>query len=248
MGNRYQSTRGANHNRGIRDPAKIVGGQFVCPHKFIPAGVEIYAEGEFSDDLYLLIEGWAYQYQYLKDGRRQILDFSLPGTLLGVQGERSTEMAHTAESLTDAVVAVIPRWWLREILVFEPEFAIRVATATADALNQAYDNLTDVGRRNAYEAVAHLMLRLFRRIRAQCPGVTGKCVEFPLTQMHIGDALGLTNVHVCRMLKTLQCDGVLELNGRTLTVLDIRRLIEIAGGEPEFAAASRRAERIRSVA
>jgi CRP/FNR family transcriptional regulator len=254
-GNRYVSTRNGGHTVRKTGPGLVISQRFVSPYEFIPAGKEIYSEGERSAHLYLMIEGWAYQYQMLRDGRRQILDFSLPGTLLGILPGSATKMPHTAESLTGVTVAAIPQRWLREIFAREPDFAMGMVSAAADTINQAYDNLTDVGRRTAYEALARLMLRLYTRVRTQCPGTLGNCVELPLTQAHIGDALGLTSVHVCRTLRTLRRDGVLKLRDGTLTILDFDRLTEIADDRSEVVASPRRdkvagqlAESIRSAA
>ena len=93
-GNRIKSTCGSEHTVAKRGPGLVIAEQFVSPYKFFPAGTEIYSEGEPSAHLYLMIEGWAYQYQMLHDGRRQILDFALPGTLLGILPGPATVMPH----------------------------------------------------------------------------------------------------------------------------------------------------------
>ncbi len=203
--------------------------EIASQYRTIPAGSDIYSEGETSDDLYMVIEGWVFQHQILEDGRRQILDFALPGSLLGFQPDGGAEMTHAAEALTNATVAVIPRDRLGEFLSRDPEFGLRVISAAAGALNTAYESLTDVGRRTAREAVAHLLLRLFNRVCALAPHVAGTPISFPLTQEHIGDALGLTAVHVCRTLRCLREKGVVELHNGKLSVLDAGSLAEIAG-------------------
>jgi CRP-like cAMP-binding protein len=225
--------------RAISDgrlPVASVLEEYSCQYRNFPAGAEIYSEGETSDEFFVVIEGWVFQHQILEDGRRQILDFALPGTLLGFQPERGAEMTHAAEALTAATLAVIPRNRLGEFLARDPEFGLRMISAAAGALNTAYESLTDVGRRTAREAVAHLLLRLFVRICALNPHVAGTPVDFPLTQEHIGDALGLTAVHVCRTLRGLRQDGVVQLNNGRLNVPDIDSLIEIAGCTTELGA------------
>jgi CRP-like cAMP-binding protein len=209
--------------------------RFATGYRVVSAGKEIYAEGEPSNDLYIVTEGWVFQYQILEDGRRQILDFALPGTLLGFQPQPGEEMGHTAEALTCSRVAVIPRQRLGGLFAREPEFALRFVSAAADALNLAYENITDVGRRTAREAVAHLLLRLFSRIRTDNGGAADT-IAFPLTQEHIADALGLTAVHVCRTLRALRTDGVVKLSNATLAILDIDRLVEIAASRTEIIA------------
>lgn len=199
----------------------------------VTPGAEIYAEGEPCDDISIVTEGWVFQHQILEDGRRQILDFALPGTLLGFQPVAGSEMAHTAEALTHAMVAVIPRERLSELFARDPRFGLRLFAAASGALDAAYEHLTDVGRRTAREAVAHLILRLFGQICAAGPRVAGTAIPFPLTQEHIGDALGLTAVHVCRTLRALRQEEVVQLANGTLKILDARKLAMIAGSRED---------------
>ena len=118
----------ANHPKFIaraisddRLPVASVIEEIASQYRTIPAGTDIYSEGEASDDLYMVVEGWVFQHQILEDGRRQILDFALPGSLLGFQPDRGAEMTHAAEALTRATVAVIPRDRLGEFLSRDPE-------------------------------------------------------------------------------------------------------------------------------
>ena len=203
--------------------------KWAVSHRVVPAGQEIYAEGEQCDSLFLVCEGWAIQHQILEDGRRQILNFALPGSLLGFQSESTPSMSHSAECLTDVTVAVIPKSKLPELFGRDPDLAIRFARLAAETLNSAYETLTDVGRRTAREAVAHLLLRLFLKMRAIDPSAPFAAVDFPLTLEHIGDALGLTGVHVCRTLRSLRLDGIVQLTRGTLRVGDLSRLVEAAG-------------------
>ncbi len=226
--------RASNDDFAHDDPGLAIAERFATGHRNVLAGQEIYAEGEPCDDLYIVTDGWVFQHQILEDGRRQILDFALPGALLGFQSDSRGEMPHTAEALTAVTVAVIPRDRLGEMFAREPQFAIRVVSAAAGALNTAYESLTDVGRRTAREAVAHLLLRQFTRICARHPQTAGAPIPFPLTQEHIGDALGLTAVHVCRTLRALREENVLRLCGGSLTVIDPEALAEIVGSVIEI--------------
>ena len=214
---------------GDADASLAIARRFATGLRNVPAGMEIYAEGELSDDLYVVVEGWAFLHQILEDGRRQILDFALPGSWLGFQPQPDAEMPHTAEALTDVTVAVIPRDRLSDIFARQPEVALRFVSAAVGALNYAYESLTDVGRRTAREAVAHLLLRLHCRVRALHPETAAETIAFPLTQEHIGDALGLTAVHVCRTLRGLREAGVVGLCKATLKISDPDALSEIAG-------------------
>ncbi len=215
--------------RAAEQPGTALHARLANGHRFVPAGAELYCEGDEGGDLYVVVEGWIMQYQILSDGRRQILDFALPGTILGFVSPSDPTLTHTTESLTGTTVAVIPRDRLSDLCRTNPNFSVHLISVAAESLNLAFESITDIGRRSAREAVAHLLLRLFARIRAQCPRDTEASVMIPLTQEHIGDALGLTAVHVCRTLRKLRQDGVLSLSNGMLTVLDLDRLREISG-------------------
>lgn len=197
--------------------------------RFIAAGAELFAEGETSDNLYIVLDGWLMSYRILEDGRRQILDFALPGTVLGYRSHPETPFAATVEAITDAEVAIIPLSRISALLYRRSDCAITLLEAANRALIEAFDTLTDVGRRTAREAIAHFLLRMDRRVR-QIPGnETRDSIPFPLTQEHIGDALGLTAVHVCRTLRTLRADGLIEPGRGHLLIRHKEALAEEAG-------------------
>jgi CRP/FNR family transcriptional regulator len=127
---------------------------------------------------------------------------------------------------------VIPRRALETLLRERPEIGIRFAEAIARDRSLCFDHLTSVGRRPANARVARLLLELFVRSRSYWPKAGIEMASLPITQEHIGDALGLTSVHVNRVLNELKRDGVLQFHYRRLTILDADKLIEIAGVEP----------------
>ena len=112
---------------------------------------------------------------------------------------------------------------------------MRLARSLAHDCNLAFDHLTSIGRRSARERVAHLLLELFTRYRAQWPGNRSEEMVLPLTQEQIGDATGLTFVHVNRVLSALRKEGIVQFHYRRLRILDPDRLIEVAGVDPEIA-------------
>jgi CRP-like cAMP-binding protein len=208
---------------------KTVARLLSAEERLIPAGHEVYAEGEQAGDFHVILEGWAILYQILEDGRRQILDFALPGSILGLGASSQSEMGHTAESLTDLRLAVVPRHRLGELIARDSSVAMRLVEAMAGNLEAAYESLTDAGRRTAREAVAHLLLRLARRVVAGQEHAGTPVLELPLTLEHIGDALGLTAVHVCRTLRGLREDGVVTYCKGRLRIESAARLADAAG-------------------
>ena len=207
---------------------------FKSGHRELSAGADLYAQDEVCDELYTLLDGWVYLYQMLEDGRRQILDFALPGAFLGFQPELSAPAAHSAHCLTDISVCVFPRGTLLELFRAHPELALRMAWITARDGALAREHLTNVGRRSARERVAHLLLELFYRVRRGSAPAGENAVELPLTQEHIADALGLTTVHVNRTLRALREAGLMAMRGGMLRILDPGALAELAGFDPDI--------------
>jgi CRP/FNR family transcriptional regulator len=196
--------------------------------RFVPAGTELFAEGETSDNLYVVLSGWLFLYRILEDGRRQILDFALPGAVLGYHARPESPFTFSAEAITNAEVAVIPISRVSNLLSQGSACAITLLEAANESLLGAFDTLTDVGRRTAREAIAHFLLRMARRIGAQAGANGEDAMSFPLRQEHIGDALGLTSVHVCRTLGKLRNDGLVEVGQGRLRIIDADALADDA--------------------
>ncbi len=223
--NQNRNSRTARTGNGVFDFAR----NHASDIRFVPSGTELFAEGETSDNLYVVLNGWLFLHRILEDGRRQILDFALPGAVLGYRANPMAAFAFSAEAVTNAEVAIIPLNHVRKLLSSGAESAMTLLEAANEALLGAFDSLTDIGRRTAREAVAHFLLRMEKRIRRNAdPGMDGE-VSFPLCQEHIGDALGLTAVHVCRTLGKLRKDGLVEFGRGRLRILDIDALAEEAG-------------------
>ncbi len=203
----------------------------------IAAGRDLFSIGSSGRAVFNLLDGWVAVYTLLEDGRRQIVQFAMPGAILGVLPSKGGPATVGAQALTDVVVSVIPMAVLTSQAHSEPEIGMRLALSLARDCNLAFDHLTSVGRRSARERVAHLLLELFTRFRAQWPGHRSEEMVLPLTQEQIGDATGLTFVHVNRVLSALRKEGIVQFHYRRLRILDPDRLIEVAGVDPEIALA-----------
>ena len=125
-------------------------------------------------------------------------------------------MTYGAQALTNTTVCAVPHKALLSVAKQRPEFGLRLAWIVARDYSLALDRLTSLGRHSARERVAHLLLELFIRYRAQWPGSQIEEIEdLPLTQEDVGDATGLTFVHVNRVLRDLRKDGIVEFRYRT---------------------------------
>jgi CRP/FNR family transcriptional regulator, anaerobic regulatory protein len=195
----------------------------------LKAGDSLYFQGDDCRNIYLLLDGWAFRHQSLEDGRRQILDFALPGSAFGLPG--SGVMTHSLEALTPCTFSVFAHDSLCELLQRVPVLALRFVELLAGAEARAFEHLMNVGRRSARERVANLLVELLTRARRLNPTNQTPRMTLPLMQPHIADALGLASETVCRTLAAMRKDGVVVLRAQKLDVLDIDRLAGEAGVE-----------------
>ena len=190
----------------------------------------ILQEGTSSTHLFTVLQGWAFRYKMLPDGRRQVLNFALPGDFLGLQASLFKEMSHSVEALTQMLLCVFPRERLWELYENYPGLAFDV-TWLASREEQILDqNLLSVGRRTALERTAYLLLHLHER--ANAVGLAPPDGFFPpLTQQHLADALGLSIVHTNKTLKRLSDRAIIRWKNRALEILDVKALRDIAWWE-----------------
>ena len=198
--------------------------------KTIDKNCSLVDQGEERETVGILLSGWAFRYQTLPDGKRQILDFIFAGSLVGFGS--GTTNSYGVEMVTACTVATLPHGQFRRLLATCPTLAMQVVERVSDSEMRAHEHMTSLGRRSARERISALIMEL--TCRAQCTdlGKRKYSIDLPVTQMMIGDALGLSNEHVCRVLGKLASDGVIEINNHTLKVLDRAVLTREAGADP----------------
>lgn len=196
-------------------------------HLMLPAGTEIIHPGQENAELYTLFSGWAFRFKSLPDGRRQILNFLLPGDLIGLQAALFDAALHGVEALTPVELCLLPRRRIFGLFGRAPELAFEVTWLGARNESLVDDNLTTVGRRNAAERVAALIISLYKR--ADALGLVRHATfEFPLSQQHIADALGLSLVHTNKTLARLRRLGMFARTNGVMTLANPRVLERIA--------------------
>jgi len=193
----------------------------------VPLGHVLLSEGQSSDMLYTLLEGWMYRHKSLTDGRRQILNFALPGDFIGLQSAMFKEMQHSVEALTEVRLCVFPRNKLWSLYSQQPGLAFDVTWLAAQEERMLDEHLLSIGRRTAIERMAYLLLLLHRRI-AQLDLLMDDGFELPLNQQHVADTLGLSIVHTNKTLRKLHDFGVISWRKRTLRILDQTKLARVA--------------------
>lgn len=207
--------------------------QLACIQSFrtdisrVRAGKSVVPEHRASTKLFTLYSGWAFRYKTMSDGRRQILNFLLPGDLVGLQQEFGDVSAHGIEALTDCSLCVFQNDSLWALFREHPRLGYDITWLSAHEEGHVDDNLLTAGRRNATERVAMLIMHLYRRLD-RIGLVEDGTVAFPLNQQHIADALGLSLVHTNRTLRGLSRLGLHEIKNGRLRLLNTRALARIA--------------------
>lgn len=201
--------------------------------RLIEAGVDIIQEGDRPETVNLFLDGWACRYKQLEDGRRQIVAFFVPGDLCDIHIYVLREMDHAIAAITPVRLAAVPREILLDTMDRHPR--ITRALWWESLVNAAIQRewTVNIGRRTALERLAHLFCELFLRLRAVGLAEGSTC-PFPLTQLELADATGLTNVHVNRTLKEMRNAGLILLKSRQLTVPDLAALQKAALFNPNY--------------
>ncbi len=196
--------------------------------RLLPPKRNIYREEKEADEVFTLYDGWAFTYKLLPDGRRQILEFLLPGSFIGLHMLWFKAMPHSVQTLTAVSLCVFDKENFRDLLRRKPEYEWELLKYSASCQALSDERLSDLGRRSAKERIARLAIVLHDQLASRGM-VNDGSFPFHLRQEHIADALGLTKVHVSRTLQGLRHEGLLEIGRQTATILDFRGLTELTG-------------------
>ena len=173
---------------------------------------------------YFLHEGWALSSVDLPDGGRQILKVHLPGDIMGAPGLPYDRPVETLTTLTDAQVSPISLPALGEMFAQTPRLAAVLFLAAQEERVHLMDRLTAMGRMDAEHSVVSLLMHLHDRLHPTRSADAGAVIELPMTQPQIADMLGLTSVHVSRVMRRLEKDGRIRREGRMIELVDPARL------------------------
>jgi len=180
---------------------------------------------------YILISGWASSYKMMPDGSRQIIDIRIPGDFMGLQSMLLRRSGYTTRPITDIQVAEIQLDDLFEVFACSPELARAILRTVSQDGAAIAERLVSLGRRTAFERVAHFMLELGARLALVGQGdETG--FACPLTQYHLADALGLSAVHTNRIIRQLRVQGMMTFRDGYVTFDSRDRLISLVGFDP----------------
>lgn len=184
---------------------------------------DVVVAGQRYETLFVNHNGWLCRYKILNHGARQILDFVLPGQIFGMQACLFNTALYSVSTITEASISALPFDMIDGVFERNPGLAKALFWSAACESAILGEHLIDTARRSAYERVSHLLLELFVRLRAV--GLTEEMsFHMPLTQELIGDALGLTTVHVNRTLRSLREDKLIAIEGKRVTLVDFEAL------------------------
>ena len=187
----------------------------------VAAGADLYRVNDPAPELFTLYSGWAFRYRALPDGRRQILNFYLPGDLIGFQSSLIGPAEYNVEALTEVHLCTFRRAQVWRIFQDYPELAFQLTWLGAREEGMVDDGLTAVGQLSAAERMSSMIVGLFKRARG-LGLVEDDSFEFPLRREHLADALGLSLVHTIKTWSALRRAGLFEQLGGRLKVSNPR--------------------------
>ncbi|HKJ17919.1 MAG TPA: Crp/Fnr family transcriptional regulator [Xanthomonadales bacterium] len=187
------------------------------------AGELLVVEEQEMSRVRIIDSGWAYRYKSFRDGRRQILNFLVPGDVIGFYSLMFEHSDYGVEALTKLDVNFCSSGQLAEALSTRPRLSLAMSWCAGQSERMLNEHVTRLGRRQAAERMAHLFVELHFRLR-QAGFEGNESCHLPLTQVVIADALGMSHVHANRSFKKLLKEESVELREGGVQILDIRRL------------------------
>lgn len=194
---------------------------------------DLIREGDRPGPVFVMLDGWACRYKILPNGTRQVLAFLMPGDCCDLHVSLLAEMDHCIQTITPALVATIDR--VNMGVMMDEHRGISKALYVSQLIDEGTMRawITSMGRRTSTERVAHLMCELY--LRARNIGLkTEPALALPLSQLLLADSLGMTAVHLNRVLKVLRAEGAMSLDRRSLLITNPAKLVQVAGFDENY--------------
>ncbi|NVK35138.1 MAG: Crp/Fnr family transcriptional regulator [Rhodobacteraceae bacterium] len=193
----------------------------------VDAGATILLEGNKTPHLYTILEGWAFRHKSLANGQRQVLNFGLPGDLVGLQLAILDDIQHTVTALTKTTLCVFQRDKIWSVFKENPSLAYAMTWMASREEQMVDAHLLSLGQRNALARLSYLILYLHDR--AEAVGyATNHSFNAPFTQAHFSDALGITPVHTSRTIKKLHEKNLINWKKDQIQILNREKLEKLA--------------------
>ncbi|HSH43236.1 MAG TPA: Crp/Fnr family transcriptional regulator [Arenicellales bacterium] len=191
-------------------------------------GELVVMEDQAMNRTWVSLEGWAFRYKSFADGRRQILNYLLPGDIIGLYSVMLKRSDYGVEAMTPMSLAVFPSTMLIEASAHTPRLLLALSWIAGQGERMLDEQIARVGRRGAAERMAHLLVEL--HVRLIHLGMSwNQAHSLPLTQALLSDTLGMSHVHANRCFGVLAREGLVALDKGRLVLLDIGGLARRAG-------------------
>src|SRR6476661_5647607 len=194
----------------------------------VKRGQQLTHEGQTGHRVFVLQVGWACSYKLLPNGGRQIISFPIAGDIVGLRSVLLRTADHSFSILTDAVVHPVEGTHVMKCVTEFPRLGAALLWAASRDEAMVVEHLVSIGRRNAIERTAHFFMELAERLNL-IGQATETEFECPLSQFVIADALGLTAIHVNRVLRQLRERGLLAVRKKTVKIDDLAGLRKLSG-------------------
>ena len=204
----------------------------MLPAKSVRAGTDLVREGERTDSLFIVADGWACRYMTTKEGGRQLPMLLVPGDIGNLDLLLFDRLDYGVRTLTDTMIVTLPRDRALALAAQHQGIA-RTFTWLALVENATLGKWAlSLGRRSAKERLAHLLCELSVRLDGE--DCNESSFAFPLTQEQVADALGLTSVHVNRTMQQLRTEGLVATENRKMKIPNVMQLRRISGFDPRY--------------
>ena len=213
------------------EDAALIAGIADRPH-VVAAREDIIREGDVPRDVHLITSGFAIRYKLLPDGTRQIFAYLLPGDFCDLHVFILDEMDHGIAALSPCTVVDIPRGAILR-LIERPAIARAFWWVTLVDESTLREALVNIGRRQAEERVGHFLCELLARLEV-VGLVSDNSYELPITQSELADTMGLSTVHINRVLQQLRGSKFITFDAKKLTILDVHGLKRFSGFNPNY--------------
>ena len=206
----------------------------------IPANRDFVIPGERVEQASLVVDGLVGRLRQGREGNRQIVAVHIPGDMADLHSVVVPETISAMQALTLSTILRVPHSGLRRAAALHPAVAEAFWRESVVAAAILAEWVVNVGRRDSRARTAHLICEMAWRY-----GASGDrpSFRFPATQNHLADMLALTPVHVNRTLKGLRSEDIISLTGRTIEIIDWRRLADVADFDPRYLRTPERAGR-----
>jgi CRP-like cAMP-binding protein len=201
--------------------------------KQYPAEKTVVSDGQEATDCCLIADGFCARSKTIGDGKRQILSIHIPGEIPDLMSLFLHVMDHDLSTLTPCTMGFISHETLRRLHRRRPNVAEIFWRDTLIDAAMFREWIVNVGQRPAPARLAHVMTELRERLRI-IERLNGNSFEMPLTQEQIGEALGITAVHVNRVIKQLRQEGIVEFNRGRVSVLNETKFEELADFDDRY--------------